>query len=72
MLIDQVSTTTNQVLRVETYRTKEEVPSPYVDKMNMLSFVEPKQPVRDVGVRWDDEKTVGLYLIVKGDIITDS
>ena len=72
VFIDKVSEKPNEVILSETYRSREEVPSPYIEKMTMLSFVEPKQPIRDVGVRWQDDKQENLYIIVKGDIITDS
>lgn len=72
VFIDKVSDKPNVVVLSETYRSKEEVPSPYIEKMTMLSFVEPKQPIRDVGVRWQDNRYENLYIIVKGDIITDS
>lgn len=55
-----------------TYRSREDVPQPYLDKLNMLQFVEPNQPIRNVGVRMENSLKESLYVLLDGDILTDS
>ncbi|NBS61661.1 MAG: hypothetical protein EBT26_06445 [Microbacteriaceae bacterium] len=71
VVVDKLSDTPNKVYQTVSYQSKENIPSPISEKLMMLSFVEPKQPIRDVGVRWQDDKS-SVYFVVKGDIITDS
>lgn len=54
------------------YRSREEIPQPYLDKINMLQFVELNQPIRNVGVRMENSNGEALYAVLGGDIITDS
>lgn len=54
------------------YRSREEIPQPYLDKINMLQFVELNQPIRNVGVRMENSHEEALYAVLDGDIITDS
>ena len=54
------------------YRSREEIPQPYLDKINMLQFVELNQPIRNVGVRMENSNGEALYAVTGGDIITDS
>lgn len=54
------------------YRSREEIPQPYLDKINMLQFVELNQPIRNVGVRMENSHEEALYAVLGGDIITDS
>lgn len=54
------------------YRSREEIPQPYLDKINMLQFVELNQPIRNVGVRMENSNGEALYAVLDGDIITDS
>ncbi|NBS79713.1 hypothetical protein EBS57_07895 [bacterium] len=71
VVVDKLADKPNKVFQTVNYQSREKIPSPISEKLTMLSFVEPKQPIRDVGVRWQDGKS-SVYFIVKGDIITDS
>jgi hypothetical protein len=53
------------------FPSREEVVQPYMDKISMLQFTEVNQAVRGVGIRMKYDQEY-LYIIVNGDILTDS
>jgi hypothetical protein len=71
LLVDKMVHGNSKQYITSHFPSREDIVQPYMDKVSMLQFTEVNQAVRNVGIRMkcgDGD----LYVIVNGDIITDS
>lgn len=71
LMVDKVTHNKSVQYNTQHFSSREEIVQPYMDKVSMLQFTEVNQAVRDVGIRMQAEEG-GIYVIVNGDILTDS